>query len=533
MGRTRTDEIPAGPWDVIVIGAGINGASSARELVRAGYSVLLVDRDDFAAGASSRSSRILHCGLRYFETPQPVRTFLTHPRRLADACRMARSAMVAREELARVEPERCRPVRMCFPVYRDGAVHGWHLDLGFAALRRLGPGVPPLDYRRVSPEHSSDLPFADDLRPEGLQSIATYREYLIDWPERLCVDAALEAEHGGATVRTFCEARILGQGGDGLWTVRLHDRVGEWRGETRARNVLNMAGPWIDRVNPSGENEDAVPRQVRGTKGIHIALRLPERYRGFAIAALNRSGEPIYCLPLHDDLYYIGPTETPFDDDPGAVRPEEDEIQWLLDEARHLLPGLALRRVDVEFAWAGVRPLTYDPDKPMGRRSREIFDGHAFGCPGLYSMTGGPVMSHRSGARDVVQAIAAHSRPRGAPVEDAVPPSVGHREIPSCTPESAADVREALYRKAVTDEYARDLKGVVYTRTGEAWRAKLSRAYLESVANSIAGLLDWSPARIAAEVEEIIELQNAADRVAERRVANDGPRVYTEEVSSS
>lgn len=532
MGRTRTDEIPAGPWDVIVIGAGINGASSARELVRAGYSVLLVDRDDFAAGASSRSSRILHCGLRYFEAPHPVRTFLTHPRWLADACRMARSAMYAREELARVEPERCRPVRMCFPVYRDGAVHGWHLDLGFGALRRLGPGSPPLHYHRVSSELSTHLPFADDLRPEGLESIATYREYLIDWPERLCVDAALEAEHGGATVRTYCEARILGRGDDGLWTVWLHDRIGEWRGEARARNVLNMAGPWIDRVNPSRDDESAVPRQVRGTKGIHIAVRLPARYRGYAIAALNRAGEPIYCLPLHDDLFYFGPTETPFDDDPETARPEEEEIQWLLAEARHLLPGLALRRADVEFAWAGVRPLTHDPDHPMGRRSREIFDGRTFGCPGLYSMTGGPVMSHRSGARDVVQAIAAHSRPGGRPGEDAIAPSAGHREIPSCTPGSAADVREALYRRAVTEEHALDLKGVVYTRTGEAWRAKLSRDYLEGVANSIADLLDWSPERIAAEVDEIIDYQNAADRVAERRAANDGPRAYTEEVSA-
>ncbi len=168
---------------------------------------------------------------------------------------MARSAMHAREELARVEPERCRPVRMCFPVYRDGAVHGWHLDLGFAALRRLGPGSPPLDYRRVSSDLSTHLPFADDLRPEGLQSIATYREYLIDWPERLCVDAALEAEQWGATVRTYCEARILGLGDDGLWTVRLHDRSekskgGESRGDVRAGNVLNMAGPWIGQSFP-------------------------------------------------------------------------------------------------------------------------------------------------------------------------------------------------------------------------------------------------------------------------------------------
>lgn len=523
MGRMRPG-IPSGTYDVIVIGAGINGASSARELVLAGYSVLLVDKADFAAGASSRSSRILHCGLRYFEAPRPLRTFLSKPGRLLDACRMARAAMYAREELACTEPERCRPVTMCFPVYRDGTARGWHLDLGFAVLRRLGPGAPPLDYQRVSSGIDSQLPFARDLRRADLQSVSTWREYLMDWPERFCVDAAIQAEHWGATVRTFCEARIVGRDNDDLWTVHLKDRIGEQKGQARARNVLNMAGPWIDLVNSSATSNQEIPKQVRGTKGAHIAVRLPERYLGFGIATLNRDGAPFYCLPLFEDLFYFGPTETPFDGDPDTVRAQDAEVEWLLNEARHLLPGLKLTRTDVEFTWAGVRPLTYDSNQPMGRRTRDIHDGSAFGCPGLFAMTGGPIMSHRSGARAVRQAIETRSRPSGKAVEHATPDEpIGYRKTPSSTPHAPWHVRRDMYRNAVTAEHAVDLKGVLYTRTGEAWRARLSREYLQAAAESIADLLDWTPARVSAEVDSIIRYQNAASDAAEGKAMKVGP----------
>ncbi|TIR20559.1 MAG: FAD-dependent oxidoreductase, partial [Mesorhizobium sp.] len=185
----KLTEMQGRDYDVVVIGAGINGTSAARELALAGYDVLLVDRLDFASGASSRSSRILHCGLRYFETPNPVRAFAFHPLRLAGAVRMARAGMEARAELVALAPERCRPLTMCFPVYPESQVRDWHLDLGFRILRRLGPPEPPLAYRRLTRNFGEHLPFASDLRDmERLRSIATYREYIMDWPDRLCVD---------------------------------------------------------------------------------------------------------------------------------------------------------------------------------------------------------------------------------------------------------------------------------------------------------------------------------------------------------
>src|SRR5262249_52393907 len=154
------------------------------------------------------------------------------------------------------------------------------------------------------------------------------------------------------------------------WTIELADALDGASGATatvRARLVLNMAGIWIDRVAERA-GIGAGGRKVLGTKGVHIMVQLPPECAGTGIASLNRLNEGLYCVPWRG-MHYFGPTETVYEGDVDAIRPEEDEIAFLIDEANHLLPGLGLRRRDVLFAWAGVRPLTWDPAQPNGKRS--------------------------------------------------------------------------------------------------------------------------------------------------------------------
>ncbi|MGL5733726.1 MAG: FAD-dependent oxidoreductase, partial [Beijerinckiaceae bacterium] len=445
-------------FDVAVVGGGINGTSAARELSAAGYHVLLVEKSDLANGASSRSSRILHCGLRYFETRHPMRTFARSPSRFLGAVRMAKAAMESREELARLRPERCKPFTMCFPLYANDDIRGWHLDLGLALLHRLAPSGPPLDYRRIRRGLDQTLPFASDLRDRGqLKSIATYREYMIDWPDRICVDYALEAERNGAALRLFTKATLRERNADGEWVIDLTEQDGS-TDQATAAVVLNLAGTWIDGVAPAGRASNRP--LVRGTKGAHIVVRLPERYKGFGLATLHRGGMPFYCLPLEDDWYYFGPTETPFDDDADSARTTGDDIDFLLGEANHLLPGLSLQRNDVAFTWAGVRPLTFDQDQPMGRRTREIHDLTDRGLPGVLAMTAGPVQSHMSAARELREAVGKMLPPsRMAPV---MPPAPS---ASSPAPSGSKPDERENYRKAVREEHARDLRGILYTRT--------------------------------------------------------------------
>lgn len=506
----KLTEMQGRDYDVVVIGAGINGASTARELALAGYRVLLVEKRDFAAGATSRSSRILHCGLRYFETPSPVTTFALHPLRFAGAMRMARAGMEARAELAERDPGRCKPFTMCFPIYPQSPVRGWHLDVGFRLLRRLGPPEPPLDYRRLTKGFEAHLPFARHLRdPKGLRSVATYREYIMDWPDRLCVDAALDAQENGAEIRLFCQAEIIGreQGG---WLVRLSDIERGETAEIRAILVMNMAGTWIDEVNGGTMTGEAAPRLIRGTKGAHIAVRLPEAYRGFGIATIHRGGMPFYCLPSHDDYFYFGPTETPFDGDAGDVAATDEDIDFLLAEADFMLPGLGLSRRDVAFTWAGVRPLTFDIRQPMGRRTREVHDLARAGRSGIFAMTAGPVMTHLSAGREMRRIAEEHLKPSYALAgkRSANRPDSGLSGISN----PLEDHKCVAFRRAVSAELARDLKGILYTRTGLAWRRHLTRGEVEEAAQSVADLLGWSREKTAGEVDKFIRYQKTVFR---------------------
>lgn len=508
----KLTEMQGKDYDVVVIGAGINGTSAARELAIAGYSILLVDKDDFAAGASSRSSRILHCGLRYFETPNPVGTFARHPGRLAGALRMARASMEARAELVALAPERCKPFTMCFPTYPESAIRDWHLDVGFHILRRFGPAGPALSYRRLTKNFEAHLPFAADLRDrKRLRSIATYREYIMDWPDRLCVDAALDAQENGADIRLYCDAAIVGRQA-GRWLVELTDRRHGQTAKISAALVLNMAGTWIDAVNAGVATSNAVPALIRGTKGAHIMVRLPSSYRGYGIATINGSGMPFYCLPSHDDYFYFGPTETPFDGDATDVAATDEDIDFLLREANRMLPGLGLTRSHVEFTWAGVRPLTYDTQQPMGRRTREVHDLAAAGKPGIFAMTAGPVMTHLSAGREMRKIVEKHLRPTRIHSGRRISAFRGSADYGIAKPPVEGGV--AVLRNAVSAEYAQDLKGILYTRTGIAWRRHLERKEVEEVANSVADLANWSLDRTTREVDKFIRYQKTVFRTA-------------------
>ena len=486
-------------FDVVVIGGGISGASSAQHLAGAGYRVLLVEKDDFASAATSRSGRLLHCGLRYLAPARSPWEFLYHPKRFATVLGAARRSIRSSAEFIATTPERARRMRLVYPIYTDSPFRGWQVDIGARLLERLGGNRQSLAYRRYPAAEGRRLPFIKWLRDqERVASVVTFDDHQFDWPERITADCVLDAERLGAIALNYTTATALRRMSSGQWNVSLQDRRGG-TASVEAPVVLNMAGAWIDKVNSTA---GATPRKIVAVKGVHVLVRLPEECRGHGFMGINREKEAITCMPW-GDLHFVGPTETVYEGDVDDVRPLEEDIRFIIDEANYLLPGIGIRRTDVLQAWAGVRPITYDPELPKGRRMpfSVVQDLAPDGLPGVFTITWAAIMFHRSAAREIVEAVGRRLRPSGpaAPVSYMArrfPDNQNSRPVVDHYP----GVKLADLRHAVEREHAEGLVDAIFRRTPLGWNTSVPPDAVRRAAVEIARPLGWDEKRTTEEI---------------------------------
>jgi len=500
--RTPIADLAQESFDVLVVGAGVNGASAAQHLAGAGYRTLIVDKGDFASGSSGMSSRLLHCGLRYLAPGSSVWEFARHPTRLKTALRMARQAMQCRTQMVQETPQRVNPLKFCFPVWRNAQYSGWQVDLAFKVLAALDQEGEPLNYCRLRPSQAKTTPLVQGLRDfDKLDSVATFTEYQFEWPDRICMDTVLDAVRMGAKARNYTAAQRFDRLADGRWRIQLRDQICHEDICVTAAIVLNTAGIWIDRVAALSDNAKLPHRKVLGTKGAHIMVQLPPECRDLGIVTLNREDEPFYCIPWRG-MHYFGPTETVYEGDPDNIYPNEEEVLGLVDEANYLLPGLNLRRSDVLFSWAGVRPLTYDPELPKGKRSREIHDYAADGMPNFLAMTAGPIMTHRSAGKELLAAVANRVTPSLPPQslswQTMLAPhgACGSSILPDCPYLGVKDLVQCA-----RDEYVVHLADLMFRRSGLAWSRSMGSDKAEEIATAVAATLGWDKSRITQEVQ--------------------------------
>jgi len=513
-------------FDVLVVGGGITGCGIARDARLRGLRVALVEKDDFASGTSSRSSRLIHGGLRYLE-----HGFL----------HLVFEASGERRRLLRLAPHLVRPLEFVWPVYAGARVPQWKLSAGLTLYDALSLFRNVGTHRRLSIRQIAKREPA--LRHDGLVGGARYFDAATD-DARLTLANAIGARDAGAIVLNHVALTELLLNDGKATGARVHDALTGSSIDVRARVVVNATGPWSDelrRRDPSSSTASA-PTAVRGSKGVHVAVARERVGNHGALTLLApNDGRVMFILPAGRQTI-VGTTDTFTDAPPDEVRASESDVAYLLDAANVFFPDAHLTRDDVVSAWAGIRPLMAGgvADADPGDASRE----HAIdeSAHGLVTITGGKLTTYRVMAADVVDVVMTRLRKRTTrrPPTRSIPLPGGDLayidEAVAAATRVTADPELASYLvhaygsrwSAVADEIAAPggaerLGGLLYT-TGEmryGVRCEMARTLAdllirrthlafetrdhgmqsaERVAHAVADLLGWGETEIAEQV---------------------------------
>jgi glycerol-3-phosphate dehydrogenase len=385
--RTRASnlrELAERRFDVAVIGGGITGAGVARDAALRGLSVALLERRDFASGTSSRSSKLIHGGLRYLQQGDVG---------------LVRESATERYVVRRLAPYLARPVEMLLPVYsRAGYTK---LSVGLWTYDRLASVAEAERHRML--RRAETLALEPRLRAEKLYGAGCYYEYLTD-DARLVMEVVKAAATLGAVVANYAEVEDFVRHGSQIEGVHVRDQIVGERFAVRARVVVNAAGPWVDALRMRGE-ADQRPR-LRLTKGIHLAVRSARLGVSHVVIMPARDKRGVFAIP-HGAVTYLGTTDTFY------ARPDDypeialDDAHYLLEAAnRALALDTPLTPDDVVSAWAGLRPLLAQAGKRPAELSRQ--DEVMVAGNGLISVAGGKLTTFRCMAARVVDLAIEH-----------------------------------------------------------------------------------------------------------------------------
>ena len=418
MTRQIPNDVGNYPFDLIVVGAGINGAGIARDASMRGLKVLLLDKGDISDGTTQWSTRLIHGGLRYLEH------YEVH---------LVRESLAEREKLLRIAPHLVRPLRFVVPIYERSKRGPGMVRLGMIGYDVLSFDKSVPNHKMLSRDEA--LERYPGLNPEGLLAAATYYDGQVEYAERIAVENAISAREHGATVVTHAEVRQLlfeepANGGlPRVSGVEFEDKLNGGVYKAHSAVTVNVAGPWVDRVlsgagsfgiddAPEGESGER-EQMIGGTKGSHLIVDpFPGAPQDALYVEARADGRPYFIVPWNG-RYLIGTTDFRYKDDLDRVSADDDEINYLIDETNAVVPTANLTREDVLFTYSGVRPLPFKPEGSESSitRAHVVYD-HASGrsvaggkltvdgagprAEGLISIVGGKLTTYRNLARQTV-----------------------------------------------------------------------------------------------------------------------------------
>lgn len=457
-------------FDLLVIGGGIVGAGVARDAASRGLRTLLVEQADFASGTSSRSSRLLHGGLRYLAQGR---------------IGLVRQASVEKLRLTRIAPHLSQAMPFVFPVWRGAGRPLWQMSLGvwvydlLCSGRNLGRSST-LNVNRV-------MRLVPGLRRDQLRGATRHFDALTN-DARLVIDTLRSAEDAGATLRNYASFINASRAGDG-WVGELRDAFTQESVEVRTRTVINAAGAWADRFPHSGV-------RLRLTKGVHLVVDQPRLPVSEAVV-LPEGERILFAIPWGERVI-LGTTDTDFAGDPATVRTDASDVHYILKVVNDAFPKANLTPADVISTWAGVRPLVAPRREKAGSPS-DISRGHVIRMtePGWFDVAGGKLTTYRLMAEHTVDQVGrflGHRLPRsrtaehplkGSPYSGVLPPPIGPEVVAECC----------------RSEWAVHLDDVMRRRTSWEFYHPDRESIAEQVVRWMGEYLGWDRDRQTAELE--------------------------------
>jgi glycerol-3-phosphate dehydrogenase len=394
-------------FDLIIIGGGINGAGIARDAAERGLKVLLLEKNDFAAGCSAHSTRLIHGGLRYLE-------YFEFP--------LVYESLHERETLLQNYPHLVSPLGLMIPHYKNSKHPIWKLKAGMMLYDLLSQNKSLQKHQVLAKDALEKLNL--DISHKNLDGAVYYFDAQVSFAERLVLENILTAQSKGAICLNHCEVSeiIISKvhGKNIAQGVRFKDIINAKRPYTAyAKNVINLAGPWVDKVNERIKSTDGfqaktqIKKLIGGTKGSHIVIKpFPGAPKEFGIyTEAKADGRPIFILPykvgMNEDLLLIGTTDVFVEekDNLDDLHPSQKEINYLLNEINELFPNAKINERNILNTFIGVRPLPYtEGSNKAGSVTRKhfIINHHKDGIENFYSVVGGKLTTFRQLSEEVV-----------------------------------------------------------------------------------------------------------------------------------
>lgn len=384
--HSMLNQIATNSFELIVIGGGITGAGIALDAASRGISTLLVEKNDFASGTSSRSTKLIHGGLRYLKQMEVGLVMETGRER---------------EVLHRNAPHLVIPEKILLPLTTNGTYGPWTTSVGLWIYDKLA-GVKEAE-QRIMLDKEQTAQQEPLLRTDILEGGGLYVEYRTD-DARLTIEVLKQAVAHGALCLNYIKAEGFTYGENGkINGVELVDQLNGRRLVARTEVVVNAAGPWVDEIRAKDYTKPNTTKRLHLTKGVHIVVpyyRMPLRQ---AVYFDVPDGRMMFAIP-RGNVVYIGTTDTSYYDSPDTPQVTQEDVDYILSSVNFMFPSVQLTPKDIISSWAGLRPLIHEEGKSPSELSRkdEIFVSEG----GLISIAGGKLTGYRKMAARVCDRVA-------------------------------------------------------------------------------------------------------------------------------